>query len=205
MSSNSDNTVATQEQFETVQKKNFKKNFNKRQTSENDTSRPRPRLSFKELLFELNNLKKYKNSPKVDLYERNNSYVIRMELPGLTQRDVTVQLRDGQFVLVSGNKQNLLSQEDDTTIYSECHYGNFMRRVKVPHPVTKDSMTMRMADGVLLLTFNKLPYVEETLDSRLDEPSAPPPTPTLEAIPEGKVLDFSSLGDFKSTSWADEM
>jgi HSP20 family molecular chaperone IbpA len=201
MSSNSNNT-ATQEKFETVQKKNFKKNFKQR---ENENENSRPRLSFKELLFELNNLKKYKHSPKVDLYERNNSYIIRIELPGLSQSDITVQVRDAQIVLVSGTKQNLLSQSDDTTIYSECHYGNFMRRVKVPHPISKSSMNMSMADGVLVLTFNQLPRVEETLDSRLDEPSPPPPTPTLEAIHEGKVLDFSSLGDFKTGSWADEI
>lgn len=201
MSSNSDNT-ATQENFETVQKKNFKKNFKKH---ENDIEKSRPRLSFKELLFELNNLKKYKHSPKVDLYERNNSYIIRMELPGLTQYDITVQVRDSQFVLVSGTKENLLVQSDDTTIYSECHYGNFMRRVKVPHPISRSSMNMSMTDGVLVLTFNQVPQVEDTLDSRLDEPSTPPSTPTLETIPEGKVLDFSSLGDFKTGSWADEM
>lgn len=201
MSSNSDNmnTATNQEQFQTQNKK-FKKPYKKRVPD--DSNVQKPKLSFKELLFELNNLKKYKHSPKADLFERNNSYVIKMELPGLNQNDVTVQLRDSQFVLVSGNKQNLVNQADDTLIYSECYYGNFMRRVKVPQPVSKESMTLSMNDGVLLLTFTKLPQVEETLDARLDEESHTQP---LEPIPEGKVLDFSKLGDFKSTSWADEI
>jgi HSP20 family molecular chaperone IbpA len=205
MSSNSDNmnTTTNQEQFQQVSKK-FKKPYKKRNTSDgtNTDNTTKPKLSFKELLFELNNLKKYKHSPKADLFERNNSYVIKMELPGLTQNDITVQLRDSQFVLVSGHKHNLVNQSDDTIIYSECFYGNFMRRVKVPQPVSKDSMNLSMNNGVLFLTFNKLPQVEETLDARLDET---PQTQALEPIPEGKVLDFSSLGDFKSTSWADEI
>lgn len=204
MSSNSDNmnTTTNQEQFQT---KKFKKPYKKRVPSESNSSNTaKPKLSFKELLFELNNLKKYKHSPKADLFERNNTYVIKMELPGLNQNDVTVQLRDSQFVLVSGNKQNLVSQSDDTVIYSECYYGNFMRRVKVPQPVSRDSMTVSMSDGVLLLTFTKLPQVEETLDSRLDETSSSQAQP-LQPIPEGQVLDFSNLGDFKSTSWADEI
>jgi HSP20 family molecular chaperone IbpA len=204
MSSNSDNMTSTtnQEQFQQVSKK-FKKPYKKRNSSDaSDNHTSKPKLSFKELLFELNNLKKYKHSPKADLFERNNSYVIKMELPGLTQNDITVQLRDSQFVLVSGHKHNLVNQSDDTIIYSECFYGNFMRRVKVPQPVSKESMTLSMSDGVLVLTFTKLPQVEETLDSRLEETSN---TQTLEPIPEGKVLDFSTLGDFKSTSWADEI
>jgi len=203
MSSNSDNTNTNQEQFQQVSKK-FKKPYKKRNTSDgtNTDNTTKPKLSFKELLFELNNLKKYKHSPKADLFERDNYYVIKMELPGLTKKDITVQLRDSQFVLVSGTKQNLVNQTDDNIIYSECYYGNFMRRVKVPQPVTKDSMNLSMNNGVLLLTFNKLPQIEETLDARLDETSHTQP---LEPIPEGKVLDFGSLGDFKSTSWADEI
>jgi HSP20 family molecular chaperone IbpA len=196
------NTTTNEEQFQQVSKK-FKKPYKKRNTSDvTNDSNAKPKLSFKELLFELNNLKKYKHSPKADLFERDNTYVIKMELPGLSQREVSVQLRDSQFVLVSGNKQNLVNQTDDTIIYSECYYGNFMRRVKVPQPVSKESMTLSMNNGVLLLTFTKLPQVEETLDYRLDEISNSKP---LEPIPEGKVLDFSNLGDFKSTSWADEM
>lgn len=201
MSSNSNNTDMNQEQFQTVTKKQFKKPYKTRNPSDSNTEKPK--LSFKELLFELNNLKKYKHSPKADLFERNNTYVIKMELPGLSQNDITVQLRDSQFVLVSGNKHDLGHQNDDTVIYSECYYGNFMRRVKVPQPVSKDSMSLSMSNGVLLLKFTKLPQVEETLDSRLDDTSSLQ-TP-LEPIPEGKVLDFASLGDFKSTCWADEV
>lgn len=193
MSSNSDNT---QTQTESPVKKSFKSRKN---------NGDKQRLSFKELLFELNNLKKYKHSPKADLYERGNTYVIRMELPGLSLQDINVQLRDSQFVLVSGTKQNLENQEQDNIIYSECYYGNFMRRVKVPQPVHKDSLTKSMNEGVLLLTFTKLPKVEEALDARLDESDTALPSPTLETIPEGKVIDFNNLGDFKSTSWADEM
>lgn len=195
MSSNSDNTNT--EQTNTV-----KKQFRPKKNNDNKQQR----LSFKELLFELNNLKKYKHSPKADLYERENTYVIKMELPGLSLQDITVQLRDSQFVLVSGTKQNLVNQDGDNVIYSECYYGNFMRRVKVPQPVNKDSMTKTMKDGVLLLTFTQIPKVEEYLDSRLDDVvDTSILSPTLETIPEGKVIDFSSLGDFKSTSWADEM
>lgn len=193
MSSNTTDTT-NETGFTTVNK--GKKQFQKR----NQTNKPR--LSFKELLFELNNLKKYQHSPKVDLHERNNSYVIRMELPGLSRNDINTQVRDSQFILVSGTKQNLTNQQDDNTIYSECHYGNFMRRVKVPAPVNKDTLKINMSNGILLLTVDKLPQVEEKVDPRLDDESTE--KTYLEPIPEGKVIDFSNLDYMNGKSWADE-
>lgn len=203
MSSNTTETnVMEATDFKTVTKnKGNKKQYNKNNSSD------KPRLSFKELLFELNNLKKYQHSPKADLHERNNSYVIRMELPGLSKNDINVQVRDGQFLLISGNKQNLSFQkDDDTTIYSECHYGNFMRRVKVPYPVSRDTMRTSMSNGVLVVIVDKLPELEETLDSRLDTVDNTYPTYDLPSIPEDKVIDFKKFdfGDMTGKSWADE-
>lgn len=176
------------------------------QNKNNQNKNNEPRLSFKELLFELNNLKKYQHSPKADLHERNNSYVIRMELPGLSKNDITVHVRDGQFLLISGNKQNLSVEQHDTAIYTECHYGNFMRRVKVPSPVRPDTMRTSMSNGVLVVTIDKIPQVEETLDSRLDTQDNSYPTYDLPSIPEGKAIDFNTLDltYMSGKSWADE-
>ena len=145
------------------------------------------KLSFKELLFERNNLKKYQHSPKVDLRERNNTYVVRMELAGLSQSEVSVQVRDSQFLLVSGTKNNQNTQESDTVVYSECHYGNFMRRVKVPHPVRSDNVNYALNHGVLHVTLEKLDEEKES----------------LQPIPEDKPLDFTNITS--TGNWADEM
>jgi HSP20 family molecular chaperone IbpA len=174
--------------------------------NKNNEHHDKPRLTFKELLFELNNLKKYQHSPKADLHERNNSYIIRIELPGLSKNDITVQVRDGQILLISGNKQNLSLHQDDTTIYSECHYGNFMRRVKLSSPVIQDTMRTSVSNGVLVVTIDKVPQVEEALDSRLDIQDNTYPTYDLPSIPEGKAIDFKTLNLTYMTgkSWADE-
>lgn len=201
MSSNTTdiNNTSNKSEFQDVKKRS---KYQKR-NEDNNTSN-KPRLTFKQLLFELNNLKKYQHSPKVDLHERNNSYVIRMELPGLSKEDISIQLRDNQFLLISGNKVDLTSQQDDNTIYKECHFGNFMRRVKVPTHVYKNSIKTTMSNGVLVVTVDKLPHVEEKIDARLDESFSSTPSAELPTIPEGKVIDFSSLGDFTGKSWADE-
>lgn len=177
--------------FQVVNKRGPKST--KPQQKENQ-SQNQKKLSFKELLFERNNLKKYQHSPKVDLRERNNTYVIRMELAGLSQSDVTVQVREGQFLLVSGTKNNQNTQENDTVIYSECHYGNFMRRVKVPKPVNSDTIHYSLNNGVLYVSVEKLE--EEAQETQEQNDLLPP-------IPEDKVIDFSTLSS--TGNWADEM
>ena len=183
-------TEQTQTDFKLVKRGHNK--TNKPTQSQSQSQSPnQKKLSFKELLFERNNLKKYQHSPKVDLRERNNTYVIRMELAGLSQSDVSVQVRDGQFLLVSGTKNNQNTQESDTVIYSECHYGNFMRRVKVPKPVRNDNVNYSLNNGVLYVSLEKLE--EETQEEEKE---------VLESIPEGQVLDYSTLS---TGNWADEM
>jgi HSP20 family molecular chaperone IbpA len=161
----------------------------KKRENKNTGNSNQKKLSFKELLFERNNLKKYQHSPKVDLRERGNTYVIRMELPGLEQSDVKVQVRDSQFLLVSGTKNNQHSQEGDNVVYSECHYGNFMRRVKVPVVVRSDNVRYSLNNGVLHVTLEQA--VEQNQEQNL------PP------IPEDTPLDFSNITS--TGNWADEM
>jgi HSP20 family molecular chaperone IbpA len=199
----SNNTIEITQLTETSDIQTFTKNKNNKKQFRKNKSLDKPRISFKELLFELNNLKKYQHSPKADLHERYNSYIIRMELPGLSKNDITVQVRDGQFLLISGNKQNLSLQADDTTIYSECHYGNFMRRVKVPSLINQCTIMISMSNGVLIVSVDKLLQVEETLDSRLDTVDNTYPAYDLPPIPEDKVIDFSNL-ELSGKSWADE-
>lgn len=133
-----------------------KTKYNNKSSNKEHTEQERPRLSFKEVLYELNNLKKHLHSPKVDLRERDNSYIIRMEVPGLSKGDLSVKLVDSQFLLISGNKLNTNVLENDTVIYNECHYGSFMRRVKVPVAVNYKSLDLTVENGVLTLVVQKL-------------------------------------------------
>jgi len=161
------------------EKKQEKVNKHVKKTSVN-----KPYRSFKEVLFELDNLKKYQHSPKVNLYERNNSYVIYVELAGVSESDITVQLRGKQFFLISGNKFNpLYDKSEYKAVYSEFRHGYFMRRVKVPSFVDKDTITTSMSDGVLIVTVEKL---------------------NSELVDKTKEIDFDNLKDVKDTNWADE-
>lgn len=186
--------------FQVVKKRNYKDHHkdhhkdHKEHKDHTEKGTQRPKLSFKELLFERNNLKKYQHSPKVDLRERESTFVVRMELAGLTSNDVTVQVRDSQFLLVSGTKTNVNTQDSDNVVYSECNYGNFMRRVKLPKTVNKNSLHFYLENGVLYITVEQL---------EKDTTTTTTTTTTLETVPENTVLDFDSVEP--TQNWADEM
>lgn len=201
-------------------------NQNRRKNSEAQDETPRERLSFKDLLFERNNLKKHEHSPKVDLFEEKDEkgdyYVIKMEIPGVNKNDITITVRDKQFVLVSAFKK-----EDKPTplsvIYSECKYGKIMRRVKVPHLIYEDQVYSTYEDGILKIELVQIPKVEEQelgLDSRLDDEQTEIETITTQVLystlvdkkepkepkdpknqSEPKTIDFKNL---PTGSWADD-
>lgn len=125
---------------------------------ENTTTRVYTKHQSKPYRFlqnENRTLKMRMHSPKVDLREKNNKYIIRMELPGTTS-DLNVSVKDNQFVLVSGNRQQQQMDTETTVIYSETKYGEFTRRVKLPSVVDVQNYTSYFENGVLWLTFQKV-------------------------------------------------
>lgn len=173
---------------------------------------PRERLSFKDLLFERNNLKKHEHSPKVDLWEEKDEqgsyYVIRMEIPGVNKNKINIDIKENQIVLVtafkSGDKPDL-----ESVVYSECRYGKIIRRVKVPNQIYEENVRTKYEDGVLKIELVQIPVEEkvETLDASLDdEPveqtmGAQVLYSTLVKNEKETVIDFK---DLVTGNWADE-
>jgi HSP20 family molecular chaperone IbpA len=106
----------------------------------------------------LKNLQKKIHSPKVDLVERDNSYLVRIELPGITLDSLNIEIKESQILLISGNKTTNNLYETDRIVYKESKYDKFMRRVKLPGKIkaidfNKDNLDF--VNGVLNLTFEK--------------------------------------------------
>jgi HSP20 family molecular chaperone IbpA len=113
-------------------------------------------ISFRELKYQLDLLQRRVHSPKVDLIDINSLFIVKMEIAGLNIKDIGIEVRDSQILLVSGKKY-----EDEIiagrSIYKECKYGNFMRRVKLPSQVNNFNFNRDVLykNGVLTITFNK--------------------------------------------------
>jgi HSP20 family protein len=87
-------------------------------------------------------------SPKIELFERGNRLVTRVDLPGMSKEDVSVEVSDGQLVL-SGERKRETEEKKDNVYRSECEYGSFYRAVPLPEGAKVEDVKATFADGIL--------------------------------------------------------
>jgi HSP20 family protein len=87
-------------------------------------------------------------APRIDVFERDNNLVTRVDLPGLKKEDVTVEVTDGHLAL-SGERKRESEEKKDNVYRTEREYGSFYRRVPLPEGAKVDDVKATFADGVL--------------------------------------------------------
>jgi HSP20 family protein len=87
-------------------------------------------------------------SPKVDVFERDNRLVTRVDLPGMKKEDVKVEVADGHLAL-SGERKREREEKKENFYRSEREYGSFYRAVPLPEGVKLEDVKATFADGVL--------------------------------------------------------
>jgi HSP20 family protein len=87
-------------------------------------------------------------SPKIDVFERDNRLVTRVDLPGMKKEDVSVEVTDGHLAL-SGERKHEKEEKKDNFYRSEREYGSFYRAVPLPEGVKLEDVKAIFADGVL--------------------------------------------------------
>ena len=87
-------------------------------------------------------------APRIDVLERDNRLVTRVDLPGMKKEDVTVQVADGHLEL-SGERKQEKEEKADNFYRSEREYGRFYRAVPLPKGVKLEDVKATFADGVL--------------------------------------------------------
>ena len=81
-----------------------------------------------------------------------NHVRIDAEVPGLTEKDVEVTLKDGVLTL-SGERT--AETEDEARRVSERFVGRFMRQIPIGHEIDEDNVEARFANGELTVTLPK--------------------------------------------------
>ena len=87
-------------------------------------------------------------SPKVDVFEKDNRLITKVDLPGVKKEDMSVEVTDGQLQL-SGVRKSETEEKNDNVYRCECEYGQFFRSVPLPQGVTADDVQATFANGVL--------------------------------------------------------
>jgi HSP20 family molecular chaperone IbpA len=94
--------------------------------------------------------------PAVDVYETEGEFILEMELPGVSVKDVKVLLFASRLE-VSGFKRELGTHREFRYLRLEREFGVFRRDVVVPGTIDPDRACAALENGVLRIVLKKPP------------------------------------------------
>jgi HSP20 family protein len=93
-------------------------------------------------------------SPRFDVREEKDGFVIQADLPGIKEEDVDVSIT-GNRLTVSGKREEEQVDESDSYYSRERTFGTFARSFTLPDNVDTDQIQANMQGGVLSLRIQK--------------------------------------------------
>lgn len=90
--------------------------------------------------------------PPTDVYETENTVIVRIEIAGMQETDFTISLRD-RYLLIKGVRQDI--PERRAYHLMEIRYGEFMSEVELPVPVVVEEVQAEYRSGFLTVVLPK--------------------------------------------------
>ncbi|GEO85085.1 MULTISPECIES: Hsp20/alpha crystallin family protein [Alphaproteobacteria] len=95
-------------------------------------------------------------APSIDVVEKDDQIVLTAELPGISEDDIDVSIRNGVLSL-KGEKKMEKKDEKDNYHVVERRYGSFQRSMSLPPSVDEAAVAAKFDKGVLTVTMPKKP------------------------------------------------
>jgi len=93
-------------------------------------------------------------SPPSDASKTDNAYKVEIELPGVKEEDISVDVH-GNLVTIKGEKRSSHEEKGKTYFFSERTYGAFQRTFRLPPDVDHEAIEAHTENGVLILTMGR--------------------------------------------------
>jgi len=93
-------------------------------------------------------------SPCSDAATTDNNYEISIELPGVSEDEISVEVHDGRLT-VTGEKRSEHEEKGKNFYFSERSYGSFRRSFQLPDNADADKVLATHKDGVLTIKIAK--------------------------------------------------
>lgn len=97
--------------------------------------------------------------PAVDVRETDNGWSMEVDLPGLTEKDVEVKL-DNNLLTISSRKEEKKEEKKNGYLLRERRSSSFCRSFVLPEDVDREKIEASFANGVLSLSFPKVPAAQ---------------------------------------------
>jgi len=98
-------------------------------------------------------------APVADMYETKDELVIKLELPGMNEKDVQVSIT-GDLLYIKGQRLESEEVKQEQYFRAERWTGRFERIFQLPIPVQADKVRAAYRDGVLTVTLPKVEAVK---------------------------------------------
>lgn len=105
----------------------------------------------------------YTFTPKADIWETSNQYQLEIEMPGVDQSGVEVQLEDGVLSVLGRTTPE--NPNGYTRTYAEYEVGNYERKFSVADNIDTGKITASIKNGVLAIA---LPKTEAAQPKRIE-------------------------------------
>jgi HSP20 family protein len=101
--------------------------------------------------------------PSMDLVESGDELVLRADLPGMTEDDVSIEIKDN-VLTISGERRSENEEKGESFYRAERAFGSFSRSLTLPEGVSPDAVKASFDKGVLEV---RVPKPEERKPHRV--------------------------------------
>ncbi len=98
--------------------------------------------------------------PRVDVIETEKEYQLEADLPGYSEKDVQVQVKDGLLTISSQKYEEKEGKVETLYLIKERWNSGFERSFKLPKDADQDNITAVFKNGILTLTIGRRPETQ---------------------------------------------
>jgi len=92
--------------------------------------------------------------PPVDIYEDENSITLKVEVPGMQEKDLDIKLENNTLT-VKGERTFEKEEKEENFHRIERRYGSFARSFTLPNTVDPESVQATYENGILVIKLTK--------------------------------------------------
>ncbi len=92
--------------------------------------------------------------PALDFSESEDAYNVKVELPGVSEKDISITLAEGNLE-IKGEKKEEKENKTELSYCCERRYGSFSRVVQIPSSVDAEKVTATFKNGILEVALPK--------------------------------------------------
>lgn len=90
--------------------------------------------------------------PNIDVASTDKEYTITVEVPGVEEKDVKLELANDGTLTIRGEKKHEKEQRDKNFYRVERTFGSFQRTLSLPEDTNKENVEASFKNGVLTVT-----------------------------------------------------